>query len=78
MWADRITPKRAIGMSPFELVYGVEAQLLMTVEFPAIHLMKAIEDSSFTSSLDKRIMYLQKLNKTGCKFLKEFQLISKR
>ncbi|KAH9307170.1 hypothetical protein KI387_044385, partial [Taxus chinensis] len=57
-----ITPKRAIGMSPFQVVYGVEAQLPVTLELPALHLMKAIEDASFTNSLDKRIMYLQKLN----------------
>ena len=24
LWADRISTKRAIGMSPFQLVYGVE------------------------------------------------------
>ncbi|KAH9318128.1 hypothetical protein KI387_019897, partial [Taxus chinensis] len=57
-----ITPKRAIGMSPFQVVYGVEAQLPVTVELPALHLMKAIEDTSFSDALDKRIMYLHKLN----------------
>ena len=25
LWADWITPKRAIGMAPFELVYGIGA-----------------------------------------------------
>ncbi|KAH9311132.1 hypothetical protein KI387_026167, partial [Taxus chinensis] len=44
------------------VVYGVEAQLPVTVELPALHLMKAIEDTSFNDSLDKRIMYLHKLN----------------
>ncbi|KAH9316571.1 hypothetical protein KI387_025198, partial [Taxus chinensis] len=58
----RITPKRAIGMSPFQVVYGVEAQLPVIVELPALYLMKAIEDTSFNDSLDKRIMYLHKLN----------------
>ncbi|KAH9302229.1 hypothetical protein KI387_013812, partial [Taxus chinensis] len=62
LWADRITPKRAIGMSPFQIVYGVEAQLPVIVELPALHLMKAIEDTSFSDALDKRIMYLHKLN----------------
>ncbi|KAH9292643.1 hypothetical protein KI387_042171, partial [Taxus chinensis] len=57
-----ITPKRAIEMSPFHVVYGVEAQLPVTVELSALHLMKAIEDTSFNYSLDKRIMYLYKLN----------------
>jgi hypothetical protein len=25
LWADRVTTKRALGLSPFQLVYGVEA-----------------------------------------------------
>lgn len=29
LWADRITIKRAIGMSPFELVYGSKATILV-------------------------------------------------
>ncbi|KAH9307182.1 hypothetical protein KI387_044397, partial [Taxus chinensis] len=49
-------------MSPFQVVYGVEAQLPVMVEFLTLHLMKTIEDSSFSSSLDKRILYLQKLD----------------
>lgn len=27
LWADRITVKKAIGMSPFELVYGTQARV---------------------------------------------------
>ncbi|KAH9318836.1 hypothetical protein KI387_020605 [Taxus chinensis] len=62
LWVDKITPKRAIGMYPFQVVYGVEAQFSVTMELPALHLMKAIEDTSFNDSLDKRIMYLYKLD----------------
>jgi hypothetical protein len=25
LWADRVTTKRSIGVSPFQIVYGVEA-----------------------------------------------------
>ena len=32
LWADRITPKRSTGMSPYMLVYGKEARLLVSVE----------------------------------------------
>ena len=35
LWADRITPKRAIGNSPFVLVYGREAGLPISLEFPS-------------------------------------------
>ncbi|KAH9320395.1 hypothetical protein KI387_044495, partial [Taxus chinensis] len=55
-------PEDQLGCTPFQVVYGVEAQLLVMEELPALQLMKAIEDSSFASSLDKRILYLQKLD----------------
>jgi hypothetical protein len=36
LWADRVTTKRSLGVSPFQLVYGVEAifpsQLALPVE----------------------------------------------
>jgi hypothetical protein len=36
LWADRVTTKRSLGVSPFQLVYGVEAifpsQLALSVE----------------------------------------------
>ena len=36
LWADRITPKSSIGNSPFILVYGREARLPISLEFPAL------------------------------------------
>lgn len=36
LWADRITPKRAIGNSPFMLVYGREARLSISLEVLAL------------------------------------------
>ncbi|XP_057856255.1 uncharacterized protein LOC131065687 [Cryptomeria japonica] len=35
LWADRMSPKREIGMSPFELVYGVGVQLSLPLELVA-------------------------------------------
>ncbi|KAH9322717.1 hypothetical protein KI387_017356, partial [Taxus chinensis] len=58
----RITSKREIGMSPLQVVYGTKSQLSVTVELPILKLVKAIEDSNFTSYLEKRIVYLQKLD----------------
>jgi transposase InsO family protein len=31
LWADRVTTKRALGLSPFQLVYGAEAIFLLTL-----------------------------------------------
>ncbi|KAH9311350.1 hypothetical protein KI387_026385, partial [Taxus chinensis] len=36
LWADRITPKRAIDMSPFQILYGAETQILISLEIPAL------------------------------------------
>lgn len=32
LWADQTTPKRAIRMTPFELVYGIEELLSLPLE----------------------------------------------
>ena len=59
--ADRPTPKRAIGISPFELVYGVEAVLPLPLELATCKLKTTIEDGVFKEGLEKRILYLTKL-----------------
>ena len=61
VWVDRTSPKRAIGMTPFGLVYGVEAQLSLPLELPTLNLQKVIEDEMFQSSIEKRILHLQKI-----------------
>ncbi|XP_059063820.1 uncharacterized protein LOC131856279 [Cryptomeria japonica] len=61
LWADKITPKRAIGMSPFQLLYGINAKIPITLELPSLKLAKAIEDQTYENALDKRIMYLSQL-----------------
>ena len=58
VWADRTSPKRAIGMTPFELVYRVEAQLSLPLELATLNLQKAIEDGMFHTPIGKRILYL--------------------
>lgn len=40
LWADKITPKRAIGISPFELVYGTKPSLPLPLELPVCKLQR--------------------------------------
>ncbi|XP_059076652.1 uncharacterized protein LOC131875932 [Cryptomeria japonica] len=61
LWADKTMPKRAIGMEPFELVYGVGTKLSLPLELSVAKLQTVVEDSFFQSALEKRIMYLMKL-----------------
>lgn len=62
LWADRTSPKRAIGMSPFELVYGTGAQVALPLELTVTKLQTIIEDAYFQNSLEKRIMHLMRID----------------
>ena len=42
LWADRITTKKAIGSSPFQLVYGNDVVFLVQLGIPV---MKFFQDS---------------------------------
>jgi transposase InsO family protein len=41
LWADRVTTKRSLGISPFHLVYGVEAIIPSQLSF---HVEKLFQD----------------------------------
>eukprot|EP00253_Pinus_taeda_P023414 PITA_23414 len=43
LWADRLSTKRSIGMSPYELVYGMEARFPSSLDIPAIKLLQEIQ-----------------------------------
>ena len=40
LWADRISIKRAIGMSPFQLVYGTEVIFPVSLGLPVMKLLQ--------------------------------------
>ena len=61
MWVDRVTPKREIGISPFELVYGTEANLPLPLELATNKLRTIIKDEIYKDGLEKMILYLSKL-----------------
>ena len=58
LWAYRTSVKVAIGFSPFHLVFGKEALLLVEVELPT---MKLLERSmvDVKDALSNRLLYLQ-------------------
>ena len=53
MWADRISSKKSIGTSPFQLVYGVEAVILFQLALPV---MKLFQDEVEEPNLAQRRM----------------------
>ncbi|XP_057863758.2 uncharacterized protein LOC131071814 [Cryptomeria japonica] len=52
LWANRTSPKRAIGMSPFELVYGIGAQLSLPLELAASKLQLAYVAKDYGEDYD--------------------------
>ena len=59
-WADRVTPKAAIGNSPFFLVYGTEAILPPNLFLPSLQLSQSVQDEDYPA-MEKRINTLLKL-----------------
>eukprot|EP00253_Pinus_taeda_P010745 PITA_10745 len=43
LWADRLSTKKSIGMSPYELVYGLEAKFPSSLGIPTIKLLQEIQ-----------------------------------
>jgi transposase InsO family protein len=60
VWADRVTPKAAIGNSPFFLVYGSEAILPPHILLPSLQLSQKIQEED-CPTLENRINTLMKL-----------------
>ena len=53
LWADRLSNKRSIGMSPYELVYGMEAKFPSSLGIPVIKLLQEIQAES--NEIQRRI-----------------------
>ena len=43
LWADRLTTKKSIGMSPYQLVYGTEVVFPTSLGIPVIKLVQEIQ-----------------------------------
>ena len=43
LWADMITKKNSTGKTPFELVYGLEAQLPVHLTLPVHQLLQGVD-----------------------------------
>ncbi len=56
LWVDRVTPKREIVISLFELVYGIEANLPLPLELFTNILRIVVEDDIYGDGLERRIL----------------------
>eukprot|EP00253_Pinus_taeda_P026958 PITA_26958 len=62
LWAYRTSVKDATGFTPFQLVYGLEATLLIECEIPSVKL--AVELLPETTPAEERLLYLERLDET--------------
>jgi len=62
LWADQVSQKKSIGMSPFELVYGVDAVFPTSLSVPVAKLFQ--EASGEEDSMQRRISQMIHLQQT--------------
>lgn len=53
LWADRVSQKKSIGMSPFEIIYGIDTIFLTSLGVTVVKLLQ--EDGSEEDHYQKRI-----------------------
>jgi hypothetical protein len=76
LWADKITTKRSLGVSPFHLVYGVEAIFPTQLAFPVA---KFIQDyQGEPDDMVRRIQQLVEVQRLGRNYLIKRRTINRR
>jgi hypothetical protein len=67
LWANRVTTKRSLGISPFQLVYGVEAIFLSQLAFPVEKLFQDYQGEP--DDMIRKILQLVEVQQTREKLL---------
>ena len=60
LWAYKVSTKRAIGMSPFQLVYGYEVVFPVSLGVPVMRLLQ--EQKNEPNHMQRRINQIIELN----------------
>ena len=65
LWVDKLTTKKSIGMSPYQLVYGIEAVFPTSLGLPVIKLVQEIqaEEDGVVKRINQTIHLQQKKGK---------------
>eukprot|EP00253_Pinus_taeda_P032858 PITA_32858 len=69
LWADRVSEKKSIGTSPFELVYGVDTVFPSSLAAPVVKLLQ--EASSEEDPMQRRLNQMVHLQQTKEKVFKK-------
>jgi hypothetical protein len=80
LWADRVTPKEAIGNSPYFLVYGQEAILPNGLYLPSLQLAqdsRGEPSSVIQQRIDTLLMLEEEREKDKSKFISHQQIVKR-
>eukprot|EP00253_Pinus_taeda_P009055 PITA_09055 len=76
LWADRISTKKSIGMSPYELVYGMEARFPSSLSIPTIKLLQ--ENQAEPNDMHRRVNQTIHLQQTREKVYDRAQMLQEK
>ena len=62
LWADRLTVKKSIGMSPYQLVYGADAIFPTSLGIPIMNLIQEVQSEE--DGMTRRINQIVQLQQT--------------
>eukprot|EP00253_Pinus_taeda_P006502 PITA_06502 len=73
LWADRLTTKRSIGVSPYELVYGLEAKFPSSLGIPVMKLLQ--ESQAEPNDMQRRVNQIICLQQTRDQVYNRVQIL---
>jgi hypothetical protein len=76
LWADRVTTKRSLGISPFQLVYGMEEVFPSQLSLPVAKFLQDYQEEP--DDMIKRIHQLIEVQQTREKILDRPMTINRR
>ena len=76
LWADRLTTKRSIGVSPYELVYGLEAKFPSSLGIPAMKILQ--ESQAEPNDMQRRVNQIVCLQQTREEVYNRVQVLQEK
>eukprot|EP00253_Pinus_taeda_P016485 PITA_16485 len=76
LWADRLTTKRSIGVSPYELVYGLESKFPSSLGIPVMKLLQ--ESQADPNDMQRRVNQIICLQQTRDHVYNRVQILQEK
>eukprot|EP00253_Pinus_taeda_P005377 PITA_05377 len=76
LWADRLTTKRSIGVSPYDLVYGLEAKFPSSLGIPVMKLLQ--ESQAEPNDMQRRVNQIICLQQTRDQVYTRVQILQEK